>query len=60
MAKKLYTQADLKELLREERLDEAKWWHRDGYPYHNLATCRCLACTRVTELEKARASEVKG
>jgi hypothetical protein len=47
--------ADLEELLREARLDEAKWWHKDGYPYHTFATCLCLGCMRVKELEKARA-----
>ena len=47
--------SDLEALLREARLDEAKWWHNDGYPYHDLAKCLCLACSRVAELEKARA-----
>jgi hypothetical protein len=52
--------ADLEELLRKNRLDEAKWWHNDGYPYHELSKCLCLACRRVNELEKACATEGKG
>jgi len=51
----------LEELLRKERLDEAKWWehlsqesHEQHPPYEN-----CMYCTRITELEKARA-EGKG
>ena len=53
---------DLEALLREARLEEAKWWNSNHYPSpqnHDPAKCLCLACSRVAELEKARA-EGKG
>ena len=62
MAEKLYTQADLEGLLREARLDEAKWWEHLSQASHEQHPSYedCMYCVRIAKLEKARANEGKG
>ena len=54
--------SDLEGLLREARLDEAKWWEHLSQASHEQHPSYedCMYCVRIAELEKARASGRKG
>ena len=55
MAEKLYTQADLEALLREERVKEV-WHFVNNAPGYSTEVMRFID-DRIVELEKAYASE---